>query len=266
MRRDHRARVSRPLPRFAVALTAALLIALAPPPAHTADLSPRSDAAALLRHHEEARARVERLRAEHAPRDVVRAADRRRWALRGELWNLLRGWQRASGDPVAVDPSGRAGHCPVVPRRMRRAAHPGAGSGARSWTAPTRSYRLSAGYRARGDHWAGRHTGQDFAVPSGTPVHAVGPGTVRITTCGDGYGNQVLVRHPGGYFTQYAHLSRIAVRAGQRVLAGQRVGSSGATGNATGPHVHFEVRITPYLGSAVPPLPWLRQKAVRIGR
>ncbi len=92
-------------------------------------------------------------------------------------------------------------------------------------------------------------------MSTGTPVYAVGPGTVRATTCGDGFGNQVVVRHPDGYFTQYAHLSRIDVRAGKRVKAGQRLGLSGATGNVTGPHLHFEVRITPYLGSSVPPLP-----------
>lgn len=101
-------------------------------------------------------------------------------------------------------------------------------------------------------------------MDSGTPVYAVGSGVVHVTTCGDGFGNQVLVRHRDGYFTQYAHLSRIDVRRGQRVDAGQRLGLSGASGNVTGPHLHFEVRITPYLGSQVPPLPWLRRKSVQV--
>jgi murein DD-endopeptidase MepM/ murein hydrolase activator NlpD len=95
-------------------------------------------------------------------------------------------------------------------------------------------------------------------------VYAVGPGTVRATTCGDGFGNQIVIRHRDGYFTQYAHLSRIYVRRGQRVAAGQRIGRSGATGNVTGPHLHFEVRITPYMGSDVSPLRWLRRKHVRV--
>jgi murein DD-endopeptidase MepM/ murein hydrolase activator NlpD len=132
------------------------------------------------------------------------------------------------------------------------------------WTAPTRRYWLTAGFAAKGSRWAHRHTGQDFAVHSGTPVYAVGAGTVRATTCGDGFGNQVLIRHGDGYFTQYAHLSRIDVRKGARVAAGQRIGLSGASGNVTGPHLHFVVRITPYIGSAVPPLPWLRRKAVDV--
>ncbi|WP_340377521.1 M23 family metallopeptidase [Streptomyces sp. SS7] len=167
---------------------------------------------------------------------------------------------RGGGDPVAVDPSGRDGHCPVA-RRGREPHHRTGGP----WTAPTRGYWLSAGYAAKGDRWAHRHTGQDFAVPTDTPVYSVGPGTVQATTCGDGFGNQVVVRHPGGVFTQYAHLSRIDVRLGDRVFPGTRLGLSGATGNVTGPHLHFEVRTTPYLGSSVPPLPWLRKKDVRLG-
>ncbi|MEU9452694.1 M23 family metallopeptidase [Streptomyces sp. NPDC048277] len=136
--------------------------------------------------------------------------------------------------------------------------------GASGWTAPTVGYRLSAGYAAQGSHWKHRHTGQDFAVDSGTPVYAVGPGRVVTATCGDGFGNQVVVQHPDGYYTQYAHLSLIEVRPGQDVSAGQRVGAAGATGNATGPHLHFEVRTTPSMGSAIPPLPWLRAHGVPI--
>ena len=132
------------------------------------------------------------------------------------------------------------------------------------WTAPTVHYRLSARYAAKGHRWKHRHTGQDFAVDAGTPVYAVGPGRVVTATCGDGFGNQVVLLHPDGYYTQYAHLSAIDVRPGQRVSAGQRVGTAGATGNADGPHLHFEVRTTPRMGSAVPPLPWLRHHGVDV--
>ncbi|MFE9677523.1 M23 family metallopeptidase [Streptomyces sp. NPDC006259] len=220
----------------------------------------RKETARAVRAHEKARARVDRLRARDARSTEVRAAERRRKAIRAGLWDALWAVARDAGDPVAVDPFGRAGRCPAA--RARARAPEGRGG---VWTAPTRRYRLSAGYAARGAHWSHRHTGQDFAVPSGTPVYAVGPGTVRATTCGDGFGNQVVVRHPDGYFTQYAHLSRIDVRKGGRVAAGQRLGLAGATGNVTGPHLHFEVRITPYMGSAVSPLPWLRRKSVEVG-
>ncbi|MER6081726.1 M23 family metallopeptidase [Streptomyces sp. NPDC001833] len=132
------------------------------------------------------------------------------------------------------------------------------------WTAPTVGYRLSARYAARGRLWRHRHTGQDFAVHAGTPVYAVGPGRVVAATCGDAFGNQVVLHHPDGYYTQYAHLSVINVRCGQHVSTGQRIGSAGSTGNAEGPHLHFEVRTTRHLGSEVPPLPWLRHHGVSV--
>lgn len=132
------------------------------------------------------------------------------------------------------------------------------------WVAPVDRYTLSAGFDAPGEHWTSRHTGQDFAVPEGTPVRAVGAGAVVQTTCGDGFGNQIVVRHGNGYFSQYAHLSLMQVRVGQRVLTGQQIALSGSTGNSTGPHLHFEVRVTPELGSGVDPVPWLREHGVRL--
>ncbi|MEU3612793.1 M23 family metallopeptidase [Streptomyces sp. NPDC006872] len=238
------------------------------------------DAARAVRAHEAARKRVERLRESDATASTIKDAERRRRTVRDGLWDRLRAGARGSGDPVAVDPSGRGGRCrfgqrsrspqpkpkpePESGSEPKSEPKPAAESRADLWTAPMRRYWLSAGYAAKGSRWARRHTGQDFAVDSGTPVYAVGAGTVRATTCGDGFGNQVLIRHGDGYFTQYAHLSRIDVRKDQRVTAGQRIGLSGASGNVTGPHLHFEVRITPYLGSEVAPLPWLRRKAVPV--
>ncbi|WP_246561883.1 M23 family metallopeptidase [Streptomyces roseirectus] len=242
--------------RLGAAIGAVVLVALTAAPADAREPF-RERAARLVQEHEQARAQLDALRrADAAPRRI-RTAERRRKAVRDRLWNMLRAHERALGDPVAVNPSGKGAGCPKgrptsAPRSVAR------------WTAPTRGYWLSAGYAAQGSRWKSRHTGQDFAVGTGTPVRAVGPGEVRVTTCGDGFGNQVLIRHRDGYFTQYAHLSRIDVRKGQRVAAGQRIGLSGASGNVTGPHLHFEVRITPYLGSAVPPLPWLKRKSVRV--
>ncbi|MFF3561978.1 M23 family metallopeptidase [Streptomyces sp. NPDC002574] len=132
------------------------------------------------------------------------------------------------------------------------------------WVSPVAHYRLSAGFDDAGSHWAHRHTGQDFAVPSGTPVRAVGDGTVVAAGCGDGFGNQIVVRHDDGYCTHYAHLSVIETAPGRRVRAGQPIGLSGSSGNSTGPHLHFEVRVTPQMGSAVPPLPWLARHGVRV--
>ena len=89
----------------------------------------------------------------------------------------------------------------------------------------------------------------------GTPVAAAAPGRVEVagTTYG-GYGNLVVVAHTNGVETYYAHLSRILVRAGQAVTTGSLVGLVGSTGESTGPHLHFEVRVR---GAAVDPLPAL---------
>ncbi|WP_329219297.1 M23 family metallopeptidase [Streptomyces sp. NBC_01485] len=267
MGREHHARLRAATGATAFLALALLLLATVPAGAggDRSDGNNGSDgwrtaAARAVRAHEQARAQVDRLREADARPTRIKDAERRRKTLRTDLWDRLWAAERASGDPVAVDPSGRDGHCPFGDRSRPPAS--GDEQRTRPWTTPTRNYRLTAGYADKGSRWAHRHTGQDFAVDSGTPVYAVGSGTVRATTCGDGFGNQVLIRHGDGYFTQYAHLSRIDVRKGTRVTAGQRIGLSGASGNVTGPHLHFEVRITPYLGSAVPPLPWLRRKAV----
>jgi murein DD-endopeptidase MepM/ murein hydrolase activator NlpD len=93
------------------------------------------------------------------------------------------------------------------------------------------------------------HTGLDIGVGTGTPVAAAAAGTVVLATTNTGsdgrpvgYGSYVLISHGGGLFTLYAHLSRLEVAAGQRLLGGQVIGLSGSTGNSTGPHLHFEVR------------------------
>lgn len=126
-------------------------------------------------------------------------------------------------------------------------------------------YALSAGFHRAGAHWARRHTGQDFAVAVGTPVRSIGAGRVRSVTCGGAFGIEVVVRHAGGWHSQYAHLAAPAVSPGQPVVAGQVIGRSGNTGNSTGPHLHFEVRLTPHMGSAVDPVRWLGEHGVRLG-
>ena len=88
-----------------------------------------------------------------------------------------------------------------------------------------------------------QHKGVDYSAPTGTPVRAVGDGTVEFAGRMNGYGNVVEIRHSNGRNTLYAHLSRIDVRKGQRVEQSQRVGAVGSTGWATGPHLHFEFRI-----------------------
>jgi murein DD-endopeptidase MepM/ murein hydrolase activator NlpD len=88
------------------------------------------------------------------------------------------------------------------------------------------------------------HKGVDFAVPTGTPIMASGDGTVAMAGRDGGYGNIVVLRHAGGYSTAYAHMSRFApgIKPGVHVAQGQVIGYVGATGLATGPHLHYEVR------------------------
>lgn len=98
------------------------------------------------------------------------------------------------------------------------------------------------------------HTGIDFGAASGTPIRAAAAGRVVQAGAMSGYGNVVVIDHGGGLATLYAHQSRVAVAAGTQVQAGQVIGYVGATGYATGPHLHFEVRIN---GTPVDPMPYL---------
>jgi murein DD-endopeptidase MepM/ murein hydrolase activator NlpD len=89
------------------------------------------------------------------------------------------------------------------------------------------------------------HTGIDIAVPWGAPVRAPLAGRVEYVGWQGGYGNTVVLLHDNGLRTLYAHLSRWTVARGQQVTQGEQIALAGATGNATGPHLHFEVRPEP---------------------
>ncbi|GAA2298423.1 hypothetical protein GCM10010234_46090 [Streptomyces hawaiiensis] len=138
-----------------------------------------------------------------------------------------------------------------------------------SWVDPVKKYTLSASFAQNGGMWAHKHSGQDFAVPSGTQVVAAHGGTVVKAGgngAGDGpaYGNAVVIKHGNGTYSQYAHLSKVEVRIGQVVKTGQEIAKSGNTGNSSGPHLHFEIRTTPNYGSAVDPVKFLRAKGVTV--
>jgi peptidoglycan hydrolase-like protein with peptidoglycan-binding domain len=106
-----------------------------------------------------------------------------------------------------------------------------------------------------GPRGTGFHPGIDLPAPPGTPVGAAVAGRVIFAGYNpSGYGNLVEVAHGGGVVSMYAHLSTISVHAGQSVATGRRVGRVGSTGEATGPHLHFEVRVR---GAAVDPVPAL---------
>lgn len=131
---------------------------------------------------------------------------------------------------------------------------------------PTSPLTLSAPVQGpTGDTYGPRgkrfHSGLDFRVPSGTPVTAAGSGLVVFAgQQTGGWGKFVVVKHGSGVRTLYAHLSRIDVKLGQHVPSGAAVGLVGATGGASGPHLHFEVLVR---GAAVDPLMALRSPGRR---
>ena len=108
------------------------------------------------------------------------------------------------------------------------------------------------GYRSfRGSEF---HAGVDWGVPTGTSIFASSAGTVASAGWGGGYGYCVFINHPDGRQTRYAHMSRVLVSAGQYVNQLDKIGLSGSTGDSTGPHLHFEMRIG---GQAVNPLDYI---------
>ncbi|MEV0977447.1 peptidoglycan DD-metalloendopeptidase family protein [Streptomyces sp. NPDC049915] len=153
------------------------------------------------------------------------------------------------------------------PAKPAKAAEPARStSTAAGFTLPVSGATIGTAYHTAGSMWSsGYHTGVDFVVPTGTTVKAVGAGTVVSAGWGGAYGNQVVIKLNDGYYAQYAHLSQLSVSAGQTVTAGQQLGLSGATGNVTGPHLHFEIRTTPDYGSDVDPVAYLRAHGVTVG-
>ncbi|MET7323058.1 M23 family metallopeptidase [Streptomyces sp. NPDC005549] len=200
-----------------------------------------------------------RLAAEEAKAQAAWQALEKRNADLGKLKKKIEGKLEVARSRLEgqADSSVAAGSCPGAIRLDQPDVPAGP-----SWMTPVETYELSASFGSGGSRWANRHTGQDFAVPVGTPVRSVGAGRVLKVSCGGAFGIQVVIEHAGGYYTQYAHLAAVAVDQGDRVEPGQWIGQSGSTGNSTGPHLHFEVRVTPEMGSALDPVPWLSQRGV----
>ncbi len=108
---------------------------------------------------------------------------------------------------------------------------------------PVSNNRIGTAYGVKGSMWSlGYHTGVDFPVSSGTPVFSVGNGQVVDTGYNSAYGNFVEVYHGNSVYSFYAHATRVQVSIGQKVSKGQQIMISGATGNVSGAHLHFEIR------------------------
>jgi len=113
-------------------------------------------------------------------------------------------------------------------------------------SSPVAFSRISSGFAMRFhpvlQKWR-QHLGTDFAAATGTPARTVGDGVVSFAGAQNGYGNVIFIKHRNNTETVYAHLSKIMVQRGQNVAQGQTIGLVGSTGWATGPHLHFEVRV-----------------------
>lgn len=188
----------------------------------------------------------------------VRSGDR--WRLTVEQ-NLVRGRAIGWGRILAAEYE-NAGevHKAVLFRNGEHSAYYGAdGSSLKRMflKSPIKYGRISSRFQRRRFHPIFKihrpHLGVDYAAPTGTPIRAVGDGTVTMASWGGGGGNTVRIRHNGTYQTAYMHMSRFAkgLRRGSRVQQGQVIGYVGSTGASTGPHLHFEFV---YNGKIVDPL------------
>ncbi|CAM3702312.1 M23 family metallopeptidase [Polaromonas hydrogenivorans] len=159
--------------------------------------------------------------------------------LSAEFVNEGKAYQAMWFQPPGQDASGaplKGGYYTLDGKSLRRAF----------LSSPVEFSRISSGFSMRFhpvlQTWRA-HNGTDFAATTGTPARTIGDGVVEFAGVQNGYGNVVFIKHRDNRETVYAHLSKINVQQGQTVSQGQTIGLVGSTGWATGPHLHFEVRI-----------------------
>ena len=126
------------------------------------------------------------------------------------------------------------------------------------WVLPIRSYTVTSFF---GQRWGVLHAGVDLGAPQGTPFYAAAAGKVVLARWNGGYGYNVMIDHGGGVLTVYGHSSKLLVREGQLVQAGERIALVGNTGHSFGSHLHFEVRQD---DQPIEPLAFMRAHGVDI--
>lgn len=110
---------------------------------------------------------------------------------------------------------------------------------------PIKNGKVSVPFGKKGSMWKNGHTGVDYSVPTGTDILSVTSGIVTASNWGSAYGKQLIIKSKfkdKDIWVLYAHLSKLLVKTGEKVLVGQHIAESGNTGNSSGPHLHFEVR------------------------
>ena len=239
-----------PLLTFAVgkwgALTVALLVVL-----FFAFAGPLGTAAARVPGLEN---EVARLRLENARVQQLAAALSRAEANYQELRQLL--GARAGSEPVAPKPPADTLRAVALQARAPAPTRYAPGP-----SAPSHWPLDMGGFVTRGDVLPGdsaeTHPGIDIAVPLGSPVRAAGGGVVEKAGTDSAYGLFVLLQHPGRYESMYGHASRLLVREGDSVQAGQVIALSGSSGRSTAPHLHFEIRLD---GKSLDPLTMVKRE------
>lgn len=126
------------------------------------------------------------------------------------------------------------------------------------WLLPLQEYQFTSPYGMR---WGQLHAGVDLAAPEGAPYKAVHDGTVKLAQYYGGYGYAVIVDHGNGVETIYGHSSKLLVKPGQQVKAGDTLGLVGNTGHSYGSHLHLEVHVN---GEPRDPIPWFRDRQADI--
>lgn len=179
------------------------------------------------------------------------------------IWSVDRtseGWRPYGHPSGATDPTSMHLDHVHISVYGNAAIAPVAATG--NWTNPLPSggYTDQHNYGECGSLWSSCHTGDDLSIATGTQVVAAAGGRASVIHDAS-YGNLVVIDNGGGIETYYAHLSATTVRDGQVVQAGQQIGAVGETGNTTGPHLHFEVRVD---GQPVDPTPFMATRGVRL--
>ncbi len=184
---------------------------------------------------------------------------------REHLWSVARadeGWRRCGVDASCYtgdDPSAaHLDHVHISVHGDQGTGIPGAVDTSKT-VLPIESYVVTATFGDFGARWTASHTGLDFAAPAGTTIRAVTDATITSITHAGPYGNLTQATTADGTVIYYAHQSSIDVTVGEHVSAGMVIGTVGASGNATGPHLHLEIRIN---GTPVDPQQWFASRGV----
>ncbi len=188
-----------------------------------------------------------------------------------QIWaadNPAAGWQPTTPSPGGGPTLVHRDHVHISVHGNAGTDVGGAAVSAAGWAVPLDpgTYTLTSGYGPRPSPTGGTgtfHAGLDFAAPTATPIRAAATGVVTYAGfTNGGFGNLVIIATAPNVATYYAHQSALTVATGAQVSAGQVIGAVGTTGDSTGAHLHFEIRVD---GATVDPLPYLRQRGLSPG-